>query len=149
MYQLHGRTATKIYAGSSSPVTESVMYSGSPAQSTCIASPGLWEIRMVAFVTRAQRRYFSQNCVYMYGTPPLVRTRWQYSSQSSVSVTPFLASSSWMYRKSGTVYGEAYAYFPGNRISWMSSLVTPSSKGQVIPAAADWTRTAEMVCREQ
>ena len=50
-------------------------------------------MRMVAFVTRAQRRYFSQYWVYEYGTPPSPRTLVQYSSHRSVSVTPFFASS--------------------------------------------------------
>lgn len=38
---------------------------GYAAQSTSMASPGLCWIRMVAFVTLAHRRYFSQYLVYM------------------------------------------------------------------------------------
>ena len=42
-------------------------------------------MRMVAFVTRAQRRYFSQYWVYEYGTPPSPRTLVQYNAAGTVS----------------------------------------------------------------
>ena len=50
VFQLHGSAATKMYDDHSYPVSRSVMYNGSPSQSTCMASPGLWVIHMVVNV---------------------------------------------------------------------------------------------------
>ena len=53
----------------------------------------LVRVRVVSFVTRARRRYFSQYWVYEYATPPSLRILTQYSSHRRVSVTPFFTSS--------------------------------------------------------
>ena len=47
-------------------------------------------------IIRAHCRYFSQNCVYMYGVVPSFSHRLQYSVHNNVKFTPGRANSLWM-----------------------------------------------------
>lgn len=102
-YRLLESTPTNTGASIRSPVSGSSQRAFCPAQSTSALSPGLRTSLMVASALCAYFWQHRQNWEYMRGMSPFVRHFSQYSCHRSVSVTPLLPISLWMYSQSGLV----------------------------------------------